>query len=370
MTLGDRIRQRRIALGLSQNALARRANLLAGLASGGLTRTEIKRYERAGRRPTEWLPFIAGALGMSPDELKGVTDPIDAVLADLEVDVGMAIDRRTFLTDSSGLLTAVLPSGMNSSSHVPPETVGFFRERLDGHWRDDAMQGPMRRAIAVAQYRVLEYVASRAGGAVRRELWKTATAWAGLVTWLCQDAGQMRLACNWGARTLELAHRAHDQQLVAHAMANRSMIDMDRGDGQATVEMATAALGNSGLCAKVRAQALQQAAHGYALIGDRAATDEHLDRAEPELARIDDEYPWGNALRTPLYLEIQRATCYTRLGLGAEAVRLWDQVLDSAPRRNSGVFSARYARSLATARRPEEAVTALEAAIQVAAEVE
>ncbi|WP_461019529.1 helix-turn-helix domain-containing protein [Streptomyces daliensis] len=359
---------RTIALGLSQNALARRANLLAGLASGGLTRTEIKRYEHGGRRPVDWLPFIAGALGMSSDELTGVTDPIDAVLADLEVDVGMAIDRRTFLTDSGGLALSALPVSPNSP--VPPEAVDYFRDRLDGHWREDAVQGPRHRATVTAQFKVLEHVAGRATGSVRRELWQTAAAWSGLATWLCQDAGQMSRAAAWSVRTLELSHRAHDAQLVAHALANRAMLDTDIGDGPTTVEMATAALEGNGLCAKVRVQALQQAAHGHALLGDRAAVDHALDSALPLIDQMDDPYGWGNAPHTSSYLEIQRATCYTRLGLGAEAVRLWDQVQGSASRRNSGVFTARYARSLAAARRPEEAVIALEAAIEVVAEVE
>ncbi|MBT2438819.1 hypothetical protein J7E93_01485 [Streptomyces sp. ISL-36] len=74
---------------------------------------------------------------------------------------------------------------------------------------------------------------------------------------------------------------------------------------------------------------------------------------------MDDDLPWGNACRrTPGYLEVQRATCYGRLGLGAEAGALWSQVLDVVPetaRRDRGVYLARHATAAAAAREPEQA---------------
>nr|WP_319207271.1 hypothetical protein [Streptomyces sp. ME02-8801-2C] len=70
--------------------------------------------------------------------------------------------------------------------------------------------------------------------------------------------------------------------------------------------------------------------------------------------------PWGNACRrTPGYLEVQRATCYGRLGLGEEAVSLWDQVLEIVPgtaRRDRGVYMARHATAAAGAGEPDHAL--------------
>ncbi|MET7902634.1 helix-turn-helix transcriptional regulator [Streptomyces sp. NPDC005355] len=376
MTIGERIRERRSELGMGQGQLAVKVNHLAGLASGGLTRNEISRYERGLRKPHDWLPFIARALGVSISWLTGAPAPAPLALTDaltqLEQDLGMMIDRRTFLTDSGGLALSVIPSGNRSLKAVPPEAVRYFRRQLDGLWRADAAQSP-RQLIptAAAQFQIVAHLAANSQGDLRRRLWQTAAAFTGLVTWLYQDAGQLDHASTWGTRTLELAHRAHDKQLVAHALANRAMVEMDIGDGPTTVEMASAALADERqLCAKVKVQALQQAAHGHALVGDRRTCDRLLDRAGQLIDRIDDDHPWGNATRTPLYLEIQRATCYSRMQLGAEAVRLWDQVMPSAEWRNSGVFAARQAAALADSRRPDEAAVALEAAVHVAEEVE
>ncbi|MEV0282195.1 Twin-arginine translocation pathway signal [Streptomyces sp. NPDC050610] len=285
----------------------------------------------------------------------------------------MTIDRRTFLVDSGAVaMMAVAPVRGLSSKAVPPESAEYFRCRLEEFWQADAAQSP-RQLIpsAVAQFQVNAHLAASAEGGLRQQLWRTAAAFTGLITWLYQDAGQLDRASIWGTRTLEMAHRAADSQLIAHALANRAMVDMDHGDGPATVELATAALvGERSLCAKVKIQALQQAAHGYALVGDRSTCDQLLDRAARFIGRIDDDHPWGNAARTPLYLEVQRATCYTRMRLGEEAVRLWEQVLPSAEWRNSGVFAARHAAALADGGRPDEAAAALNPAVRVAAQVD
>ncbi|MEU1451358.1 hypothetical protein ABZ455_03750, partial [Streptomyces avermitilis] len=77
------------------------------------------------------------------------------------------------------------------------------------------------------------------------------------------------------------------------------------------------------------------------------------------------------APHTPGYLEVQRATCYGRLGLGAEAVSLWDQVLDIVPetaRRDRGVYLARHATAAAGAGEPDQALDIARAVADIAVE--
>jgi hypothetical protein len=120
------------------------------------------------------------------------------------------------------------------------------------------------------------------------------------------------------------------------------------------------------LCPKVEVLLLQQAAHGTSLIGGDNAADECgrlLDTAAALLEAIDDEYPWG-ACRSPRYIDVQRATVWTRLGRTRDAMKLWEEIIPDIPAsesRDRGVFSARYTQALAAAGEPDQAVATVAA---------
>jgi hypothetical protein len=120
---------------------------------------------------------------------------------------------------------------------------------------------------------------------------------------------------------------------------------------------------------ELRVFALQQQAHGVALLGDRAETDRLLDQAERIVRDVDVE-EWGTAcLRTPHYVQVQRATCYGRMGLHADADRLWQQIIPPATgpaRRDVGVWSARQARARVALGEPEGALHPTQVAVDVA----
>ncbi|MFB9964822.1 hypothetical protein ACFFOP_19775 [Sinosporangium siamense] len=105
---------------------------------------------------------------------------------------------------------------------------------------------------------------------------------------------------------------------------------------------------------------MQQEAHGRSLTRERAECDRVLDRAAELAGQVDDDYAWGNAARrTPRYLDVQRATCYGRLGLHKEAVTLWATTLAEQPstsQRDVGVFKARFTVALAASGEAERAV--------------
>ncbi|WP_246204812.1 hypothetical protein [Streptomyces tailanensis] len=155
--------------------------------------------------------------------------------------------------------------------------------------------------------------------------------------------------------------RSRDAHLIGYSLVNQAQVRTDLGDGHAVVDLCEAALEDSRrLVPKVRIMAMQQQAHGASLTGDRTAVDRLIDEADGLLARVDDDLPWGNACRrTPGYLEVQRATCYGRLGLGSEAVSPWSQVIDVVPqtaRRDRGVYLARHATAAAEAGQPDHAL--------------
>jgi hypothetical protein len=147
-------------------------------------------------------------------------------------------------------------------------------------------------------------------------------------------------------RQSEIALRSRDPHLIGYSLVDQARVRTDLGDGHAVVDLCGAALEDSHrVVPKVRVVALQQQAHGAGLTHDRTDVDRLIDEADRLPSLVDDDLPRGNACRrTPGYLEVQRATRYGRLGLGTEAVRLWDQVLDVVPetaRRDRGVSSRR-----------------------------
>jgi len=150
------------------------------------------------------------------------------------------------------------------------------------------------------------------------------------------------------------------------------MARTDQGIGAAVIDLCNSALMDDGhLSPEVRVFALQQQAHGASLIGDRRQVDTLLDTAGRILEQVDVEV-WGTAcLRTPHYVEVQRATCYGRLGLAKEALGVWQRIIPAAPanaRRDVGVWVARQATLSASLQEPERTVELARHAVKAALE--
>ena len=259
---------------------------------------------------------------------------------------------------------------------VAPEVAGWFRSQLAAHYEADMFLGPLHLIpILKAQAEQLALLAGAADAPVRQGLLDTSTAYAALLGWLYQDAGDLRNSAAWRDVTLSWAHRSGDPQLISYALANKAMLALDQGDGRAVADFAAAALADEKrLMPKVRVIALVHRAQGLAMTGDRPAADRLLDQAAALAPRIDDEHPWGNSSRrTPHHAEVQRATCWGRTGSSADAsdaARLWGEIMTVQPvsaRRDNAVFRARMAGALARVPDPEAAVAAArEAASAVA----
>ncbi|MEV3962960.1 hypothetical protein AB0M34_19000 [Nocardia sp. NPDC050193] len=296
----------------------------------------------------------------------------------LEVQEVDEVRRRDFGTTVMGLsalaasvanpdvgVTYVPVSDMVSSAGVAPELVDYFRSQLAGHYTADMYLGPRYLIPTVqTQTELIAHLAGTADAPVRRGLLEIGTAYAALLGWLYQDAGDRSASGKWRDTTLSLAHRSGDSQLVSYALSNMAMLALDNRDGRAVIDYARAAMAaGTRLSAKVRVMALQHEAQGHAMLGDRVAADRLLDTAVSLIRRIDDEQPWGNSWRrTPHYVVVQRATCYGRTGNARDAVSavaLWDETMDSMPesaRRDNAVFRARQSAVLAMVPDPERAV--------------
>ncbi|WP_406312209.1 hypothetical protein OHA77_26790 [Streptosporangium sp. NBC_01639] len=345
-----RLREERRERGWTQREMAKR---LADAASGDVRLPErdslirrIKDWEAGNHRPKDPYPVLyARVFGLD------------------EADLFEGGHRAT-----PDAVAHSFPASPHR--HVAPELVDYFRLQLLSHYAADAFLGPRHLIATVAvQYQSITELAGQADGEVQRELLRLGAGFAAFAGWLCQDAGMTGRAAVWLNANLEMAHRAQDVQLVSHALTNKAMLAADLGDAAAVIGLTAAALSDRGkLMPKTQVLALQQGAHGYALASDRARCDALLDQAAAIIDDIDDDHMWGNACRTPNYVEIQRATCYGRLGLTTDAVVLWDQILPSMPvtaRRDIGVFLARQSAALATIPEPERATDAARKAIEL-----
>ncbi|MBB2908861.1 tetratricopeptide (TPR) repeat protein [Streptosporangium becharense] len=272
-------------------------------------------------------------------------------------------DRNTVETDTSTIDPTPYPP---HHGPVAPELVMYFLEQLPGHYKADMWLGPRHLIPTVAtQAQLIKELAQVADAPVRRGLLGAGVAYAALLGWLYQDAGDFNLNRSrlWRSLALDMAHRSQDPQLISYALTNKAMLAVDLEDGRTVVDYAEAALtGESKLCPKVRILALVHQAHGHSMLPaqNRDLVDRLLDQAADLVDRVDDEHPWGNACRRTLgYIDVQRATAYLRLGAYREAIALWDRILGTAPesaRRDNGVFWARQASALAALPEPERVV--------------
>ncbi|NUK24676.1 Twin-arginine translocation pathway signal [Streptomyces lunaelactis] len=273
---------------------------------------------------------------------------------------------------SVSVTAAALVAGPVAPQHVDPALIDYFQQQLEGHYWADMFLGPHDLIGTVsAQYQLIDKLIRSARGETRRSLLRVGAAYSALVGWLYQDAGDMDGAAFWRGVTQEIAMRSRDPHLIGYSLVNQAQVRTDLGDGHAVIDLCEAALDDTPrILPKVRIMAMQQKAHGASLTGDRSAVDYLLDQADGLLGRVDDDLPWGNACRrTPGYLEVQRATCYGRLGLGREADSLWSQVLTIVPetaRRDRGVYLARHATAAAAAREPDHALVLARTAAEIA----
>ncbi|NKY60532.1 helix-turn-helix domain-containing protein [Nocardia flavorosea] len=274
-------------------------------------------------------------------------------------------------SDMTGTPTEI--SDLVNGARVAPELVDYFRTQLAGHYTADMYLGPLYLIPTVrAQTELIGRLAGTADTPVRWRLLEIGTAYAALLGWLYQDAGDRATSARWRDTTLSFAHRSGNPQLISYALSNMAMLALDHNDGRTVVDYARAArAAGTELAPKVRVIALQHEAQGHAMLGDRATADRLLDEAVPLIGRIDDVYPWGNSCRrTPHHMEVQRATCYGRTGRtrdAADAAALWDKIMDSMPesaRRDNAVFRARQSAVLSRVPDPDRAVWAAAEAVE------
>lgn len=275
-----------------------------------------------------------------------------------------SVRRREFISG-----TAAFSIGAQIPAIVPrvisADTVGWLWSELHSHLQADRAIGVTTLIDTVSSQcrTVSRLIKESKQGRLHRDLLRLGTAFTDFAGWLALDSGDLDAAHGWRSQSLEMALRSGDSEITAYALQSLAMVAVDAGDGARAVELSSAALRlPDQLPVRARVMATEQAAHGYALLGDRAMVDRLFAEIPELLDRCNDErdHPWGgNRFRhARRAIALQQATCYGRLGLGEEAVTLWDDAMDgfTPGYRDLGVYQARWARALVDAGAPETAL--------------
>ncbi|GLF96517.1 helix-turn-helix transcriptional regulator [Streptomyces yaizuensis] len=379
MRTNDRLRAARLDRGwLSQEKAAEEISTAGRLALGDPYFTvSVRTYRRwESDRPGWPRPDTAAALraafGLSPEHL-GFAPPPGHPVRLRPAEEGSSMERRSFLAAGSvAALSIVSPADLRPRD-IDPALVGYFYQQLDGHYAADMMLGPRDLIGTVAeQYRLISNLSRAANGPVREELLQVGVTYAVLAAWLHQDAGLWDSTAYWHGIAQSDAQMTGNADLTAYAVSNMARLRIDLADGRAAVDLCRGGLGEGHrLSDRIRVNILNQQAHGHSLLGERAAVDRTLDEASRTVVTVDPSIPWGAAHRNSYFFEVQRATCYGRMGLQAEARRIWDRInadMPPAARRDTGVYLARQAAAYAATGEPEHAVTLAAESAEIAAQ--
>jgi tetratricopeptide (TPR) repeat protein len=355
--------------------------------------------------PTESLPYVdpdnepADGLGSLSAEGQGFEEGNsgsqfpDVLLVPIWIQGRrqiVPVSRRALLTGVAGAALqgiGAVPIRMmehtSESRTMPlPQVDGPQIEAATEHLREmwhalvraDNLFGP-RHAIASVhqQITILESLLDCSRGQQRMELLRLAAQYAESAAWLHEDSADMPSAAKWTGQAMEWAAESCDQAMVTWILFRRSQQATTKRKAAQTISLAQAVLRNGAvLTASMRAAAMQQEAHGYALDGDEVACHRRLDEAHDFAASSEtkgDARGGHGDFCTQSYLEIQRANCWLSLHRPDLAVPVFERALAGLPdayQRDRGLAQARLAVAYTEVQRYEEAVEQAASALSIA----
>ncbi|MGH8904513.1 MAG: hypothetical protein ACRDYA_23230, partial [Egibacteraceae bacterium] len=298
--------------------------------------------------------------------------------------VFMPIDRRALLRAggaaafpfgaSSGVEWPRLARAVQAPERVDAEIVGYLQRVLEEHGAVDNLRGGRHLVeVVAAQMRFVDHLRRGARGEVRDELLTVAARYAEFAGWLHHDAGDAQAATYWSDRAMEWAQEAGSDVCVSSILSEKSNQAKGQGDADRAISLARAAQRTVGpLPPRTRAVAVQQEAQGHGLAGDELACHSLFDGALELLAVAErDQDPGPGRWCTEAHIEIQRATCWLRLGRPQQAIGLFERQLAVLPARyyrDRGVYLARQAIAHAANHDPDQAVAVGHRALAVGRE--
>jgi len=376
-SFGSELRRRRLAAGLSLNALAQQLHYSKGYLS------KIETGARAagpalGRRCDRVLAAdgqLVRLLQPAPEESliasKAALPAADAGdwVLDLMMDGSSQahfLRRRDLLVGSAISLFGVTAGTPAMTAAAGMEsTASSFATMLD-ELRTQGRAHPPALILPtlVVQIHTLSALARAATPPARNRLLLLASRFAEFTGWMVQESGDDQAMTWWTHRAVTYAEAAGDLELAAYAHIRHANAALYRGDGVTTVELAqraytqvneddNPATEDSGN--RVRALALHRQAQGHALLGRRSDCLRALDQAHDlfdRQPRHEPEPPDPSTQGRPVLgtttvadpSDLVLGWCLHDLGQSEDAIPILERHLALIPP------TARRARARATAR--------------------
>lgn len=306
--IGAAIRSARTKKGWSQGRLGKELGIAEGKGAAGPQRDQVSRWERGGRVPKYWMPFLidvldlqpAGAAGGSPiaEEHPRPGDTVASVLALGRNDV----ERRQFLAASSGYALAALglPDLDSITRRTRLQAGGTVRV---GRGEVTAIR-QMTRALGDAaaelggghaRHLVVHYLNADVDRwlngtwteAVGRELYAATAQLVHLAGWMAQDEGNQGLAQQYYAHSYSLAAEARDAELSATALRGLAVQAIDLGHRAAAVRLSEACVDEAKHLDDPKALAYYQVtlSDAAAQDGDRRTATHYLAASQTSIER-------------------------------------------------------------------------------------
>jgi hypothetical protein len=182
------------------------------------------------------------------------------------------------------------------------------------------------------------------------------------LSWLSEEAGDLRGAMWWIDRASQWAQAANWSGMTAYGFVRRAMmVRRFSSDGLRAVDQARPVLEMPQASPRMKGLAANEMAQGYALAGDQHASGHTLDAAMGWLAqptREDDAVLGQRSVAADDLYIVHRATCDVYLGRGARVVPVLEPRLESlvtSSLRTATITRAKLARAYANAGQPEQA---------------
>ncbi|WP_435598400.1 hypothetical protein [Streptomyces anulatus] len=208
--------------------------------------------------------------------------------------------------------------------------------------QSDNLLGPLHALVGVHQnLDLLQELLELSDQHVPAEVLPLAARYAESAAWLhedcASDATGAARAAHWTSQAMAWAVEAGDDPMTAWTLFRGAQQATACGRAAPSIGLSRAAQRyDHVLTPQMRAAALQQEAHGYALDGEEAACHRLIDQAEAFAARPEsagDGRSGHGDFATPAYLEGQRANCWLLLGRADRAIPHLSAALVAMPPR-------------------------------------